>query len=148
MIARNKSEKLEHLEFLLHHLWHGRTEEVLNYLTKIKTKNDGKLQELITYIEKHQQEIIDYDRRKKAGKEVGLEPDQPEDREVVHNQLPNHAKTEGISMRCNRVNKKRNKSNDANLSQEPEEVKAKEQSSSKAKAVKKIVVSLPCGKSL
>jgi len=91
MIARNKAEKLEHLEFLLHHLWHGQTKEVLNYLrTKIKAKE--KLQELITYIEKHQEEIIDYDRRKKAGKEVGLEPEQ-EDDEVVHNQSSSNSKT-------------------------------------------------------
>ena len=39
MIARNKSEKIEHLEFLLHHLWHGQTDEVLDYLrTKVKAK--------------------------------------------------------------------------------------------------------------
>jgi hypothetical protein len=77
MIARNKSEKIEHLEFLLHHLWHGQTDEVLQYLrTKIKAKNQEKLQELMTYIEKPQEEIIDYDQRKKAGKEVGIEPEE------------------------------------------------------------------------
>ena len=32
MIARNKQEKAEHLEFLLYNLWHGQTQEVLDYL--------------------------------------------------------------------------------------------------------------------
>jgi len=115
MIARNKAEKIEHLEFLLHHLWHGQTEEVLNYLrTKIKAKNKEKLQELMTYIEKHQEEIIDYDRRKKAGKEVGLEPEQ-EDDEVVHNSSSCDTKTV------------------VNLNQEQEAIKTQ------VKTVKKIV---------
>jgi hypothetical protein len=62
MIAINKFEKAEHLDFLLHHLWHGQTEVVLDYLNnKVKAKNKEKLQQLITYIEKHQEEIIDYD---------------------------------------------------------------------------------------
>ncbi|MDM8558380.1 hypothetical protein [Candidatus Parabeggiatoa sp. HSG14] len=68
-------------------------EEVLNYLrTKIIARNKEKLQELITYIEKHQKEIIDYDQQKKAGKEIGLEPDQEDDEEVVQNQLSSKAK--------------------------------------------------------
>jgi predicted glycosyltransferase involved in capsule biosynthesis len=61
-IARNKQEKAEHLEFLLYHLWHGQTQEVLDYLrNKVKAKNQEKLQELIGYIEKHIDPIIDYD---------------------------------------------------------------------------------------
>lgn len=39
MIARNRTEKDEHLEYLLHNLWHGQTQEVLDYLeTKVKAK--------------------------------------------------------------------------------------------------------------
>jgi len=72
MIARNKQEKSEQIAFLRHHFWHGQTQEVLDYLnSKVKAKNKEKLQGLIGYIEKHPEEIIDYDRRKKAGKEVG-----------------------------------------------------------------------------
>lgn len=115
MIARNKLEKAEHLEFLLYHLWHGQTQEVLDYLnTKVKAKNEEKLQELIGYIEKHKEEIIDYDRRKKAGKEVGLEPEQ-EDDEVVHSQSSSDSKTV------------------VNLNQEQEAVKAR------VKTIKKVV---------
>jgi hypothetical protein len=142
MIAKNKSEKIEHLEFLLNHLWHGRTEEVLNYLrTKIKAKNEGKLQELITYIEKHHEEIIDYDRRKKAGKEVGLEPEQAED-EFVQNQQSSNTKTvdtDGVSVPCDSIIGKHQKPKEANLNQELEGVKAKNKSSSKAKVTKKVV---------
>ena len=62
MIARNKQEKSEHIEFLLHHLWHGQTQEVLDYLnSKVKAKNKDLRKGLIGYIEKHQEEIIDYD---------------------------------------------------------------------------------------
>jgi hypothetical protein len=141
MIARNKFKKTEHLEFLLHHLWHGQTDEVLDYLkTKIEAKNEEKLQELITYIEKHQEEIIDYERRKKAGKGVGLEPDPDEgEEEVVQNQQSSSAKTadtDSVSTPGDSVIGKHQK---ANLNQEPEDVKAKNQSSSKAKVNKKVV---------
>ena len=144
MIARNKSEKIEHLEFLLHHLWHGQTDEILDYLrTKIKAKNEEKLQELITYIEKHKEEIIDYARRKKAGKEVGLEPDQDGgEEEVVQNQQSSRAKTadsDGVSMPCDSVKGSLQKPKETWINQEPEDVKAKNQSSSKAKIKKKVV---------
>jgi hypothetical protein len=72
MIAPTKAEKVTYLKFIFYHLWHGKTEEVLNYLkTVVKTKNPEKLSELIGYIEKHKVEIIDYQRRKQAGKVIG-----------------------------------------------------------------------------
>ena len=72
MIARNKEEKNQHLKFIFHHLWHGHIYSVLNYLkTAVQPKNEEKLFELIGYLEKHQSEIIDYHRRKKAGKMIG-----------------------------------------------------------------------------
>lgn len=72
MICRNKEEKKEHLKFLFSHLWHGQVYAVLDYLqTKVIPKNPDKLQELINYIEKHKKEIINYKRRKKAGKPIG-----------------------------------------------------------------------------
>ena len=94
MIARNQTEKTEHLEFLFSHLWHGQTNEVLVYLkTTVKAKNPEKLQKLMTYIEKHQKEIIDYDKRKKAGKQIGLNPE-PEDKdEVIQKQKYSSSKT-------------------------------------------------------
>lgn len=72
MIARNKSEKTDHSKFLFFHLWRGKIEEVLTYLTtKIEARNPEKLNELITYFTKHKSEIINYARRSQAGKTIG-----------------------------------------------------------------------------
>jgi len=125
-------------------LWHGRTDEALDYLkNQIEAKNEEKLQELITYLEKHFEPIIDYDRRKKAGKTVDLEPAQEED-EVVKNQQSSNTKTvesDDVSMPCDIIRKPQ-KPKKANLNQEQEDVKAKNQSSSKGKVTKKAVGSV------
>ena len=72
MIAPTKAEKVTYLKFIFYQLWHGKTEAVLDYLkTVVKAKNPEKLSELIGYIEKHQPEIIDYQRRQQAGKVIG-----------------------------------------------------------------------------
>jgi hypothetical protein len=72
MIARNKVEKSMHLRELFKHLWHGRVEEALAYLrTQVQSRNEEKLAELVGYLEKHRTEIIDYERRKQAGKSIG-----------------------------------------------------------------------------
>ena len=72
MIACSKSEKQKHLKFLFYHLWRGHVDTVLDYLkTQVQAKNEAKLLELIGYIDKHKKEIIDYRRRKQAGKVIG-----------------------------------------------------------------------------
>ena len=72
MIANNKEEKIMHLKFLMYHLWHGMTDEVLKYLKEeVKAKSEKRLAELTGYIKKHRHEIPDYSRRKEAGKTVG-----------------------------------------------------------------------------
>ena len=72
MITRNKAEKTEHSKFLFCHLWRGNTRDVLTYLkTQIKARNQKKLDELITYITKHQSEIINYELRRQTGKTIG-----------------------------------------------------------------------------
>lgn len=72
MIAWNKVEKSMHLRELLQHLWRGRVEETLEYLhTQVQPRNEEKLAELVGYLEKHRTEIIDYERRKQAGKSIG-----------------------------------------------------------------------------
>ncbi len=46
----------------------GETTIVLEYLkTQVTARNQDKCEELIGYLERHQQEIIDYNRRSKAG---------------------------------------------------------------------------------
>jgi hypothetical protein len=72
MIAMNKEEKTIHVKQLLYYLWRGMTDEALRYLkSEVKAKNEKKLNELITYIEKHSEEIIDYGKRKESGKTIG-----------------------------------------------------------------------------
>jgi hypothetical protein len=72
MIAQNKLDKAAHIKALLPLLWHGNTSEAITYLsTQINVRNPTKHQELLTYLEKHQAEIIDYQRRQQAGKSIG-----------------------------------------------------------------------------
>jgi len=72
MIARNKEDKKRHLKFIFYHLWRGHVYTVLDYLkTEVEAKNEAKLHEFITYLDKHKEEIIDYKRRQKAGKVIG-----------------------------------------------------------------------------
>ena len=72
MVARNKQEKAVHVAYLLRHLWHGRTEVALAYLRReVQAKNPQQLAALVTYLEKHCAEIIDYGRRQRAGKPIG-----------------------------------------------------------------------------
>jgi hypothetical protein len=60
---------------LLVHLWRGQTGQALKYLRSTEVidtaRNPKKLSELITYLEKHDHEIIDYERRRQAGKTIG-----------------------------------------------------------------------------
>jgi len=72
MIAVNKQEKINHVRELFYYLWRGMADEAIEYLKKkVTAKNKQKLAELITYLEKHKVEIIDYGKRKKAGKTIG-----------------------------------------------------------------------------
>lgn len=72
MIAQSKEEKAIHLKFIFQHLWVGEVSTVIHYLeTEVKPKNTEKHRELMNYLDKHRNEIIDYRRRKKAGKMIG-----------------------------------------------------------------------------
>ena len=72
MIARNKTEKAAHLRTLLAHLWQGQTQQALAYLrTQVVARYPDKLAELLTYLDKHASEIIDYQRRQQVGKPIG-----------------------------------------------------------------------------
>lgn len=72
MIARHKTEKAAHLRTLLAYLWQGQTQPALAYLrTQVVARYPDKLAELLTYLDKHAAEIIDYQRRQQAGKPIG-----------------------------------------------------------------------------
>lgn len=72
MIASSKAEKQAHLKVLLPHLWTGQTQQAIDYIThQVIPRNRQKWQELLTYLDKHQHEILDYERRQKTGKPIG-----------------------------------------------------------------------------
>lgn len=72
MFARNKQEREQHLEFIFKRLWKGQTLAVLRYLaSKVKARNEERLQELIAYLKKHKAEIINYELRQQIGKTIG-----------------------------------------------------------------------------
>lgn len=71
MVAYGKEQKEEHLKILMPLLWEGKTDDCLNYVKTIKPRNQIKFDELIDYLTKHKEEIIDYKRRKEAKKTIG-----------------------------------------------------------------------------
>lgn len=71
MIGQNKTQKLEDGKNIVHLLWEGRTDEAIQYLKNITPKNKEKHAELITYLENHKTEIINYKKRKQANKTIG-----------------------------------------------------------------------------
>jgi hypothetical protein len=71
MVAHGSSEREQLQEQVLASLWHGRVSEALRTLSSVEARKPEALESLVTYLEKHAQEIIDYQRRTKAGKTVG-----------------------------------------------------------------------------
>ena len=72
MIAKDKGTKRLHLKAILPKLWCGQTFKVISYLQNhVQARSPDALQELLTYLEKHATEIIDYRRRQQAGKTIG-----------------------------------------------------------------------------
>jgi len=71
MIAVDKVEKLTHLKFLISQLWQGQVTVALDYLrTQVRVKI-RKVVRINGYLEKHQSEIINYNRRRLVGKTIG-----------------------------------------------------------------------------
>ena len=117
---------------------------MLDYLnTKVKAKNKEKLQGLIEYIEKHQEEIINYDRRKKARKKIGSEKDDDDgDNQLVSN-VQTFKKADSVENACDNVIKKYLQSQEVSLNQERENIDLDIQNqSSFVQIVKKVVGSV------
>ena len=73
MIAFNKADKELYINDLKELLWFGNTTEAIIYLNNMdKVKNEAKHKELRDYLEKHQNEIINYDLRRSANKKYIL----------------------------------------------------------------------------
>jgi hypothetical protein len=72
MVAKNKVEKERHTQVLVGQLWGGQVEEAISYLREeVQARNEEKKEALVGYLKKHRSEIIDYERRKRAGKSIG-----------------------------------------------------------------------------
>jgi hypothetical protein len=71
MAAHKAAEREEWEQKVLGFLWRGRVPDAKAFLATVKPRNDKARQELIGYIDKHASEIIDYERRKQAGKVIG-----------------------------------------------------------------------------
>ena len=71
MIASNKDDKQQYIKDINAALWKGNTNEAIAFLEDIKPRNKEKKNELLGYLNKHQSEIIDYEKRQKAGKSIG-----------------------------------------------------------------------------
>jgi hypothetical protein len=52
-------------------LWRGKVEEVCSFLCGLAVRNGAALADLLGYLKKHGEEIIDYERRQAAGKAIG-----------------------------------------------------------------------------
>ena len=66
MIARGREDKDELLNSLKPKLWHGKVADAVSILEAYRgqARNEKKLDELIRYLRKHQEEIPDYNQRR------------------------------------------------------------------------------------
>ena len=71
MVARAKTERERMEGRVLPLLWRGRVSEALSYLRDVPARREEALSSLLLYLENHASEIIDYERRAKAGKPIG-----------------------------------------------------------------------------
>jgi hypothetical protein len=70
-IAINKVSKEEYIKLIINYLWNGNTIAAVLILKFMNVKNQTKREELITYLEKNADYIINYELRKAAGKIMG-----------------------------------------------------------------------------
>jgi hypothetical protein len=71
MVAHDKAEREEIEERVLSSLWGGRVWEAISYLRGVEARREEALCSLVSYLQNHASEIIDYERRAKAGKAIG-----------------------------------------------------------------------------
>ncbi len=71
MVAHDKAERERMEGRVLSLLWRGRASEAISYLRGVKARREEALCSLVGYLENHASEIIDYERRAKAGKAIG-----------------------------------------------------------------------------
>jgi hypothetical protein len=71
MVAHDRAERERMEGRVLSLLWRGGVSEALSYLRDAPARREEALASLVVYLENHASEIIDYERRAKAGKTIG-----------------------------------------------------------------------------
>lgn len=71
MVAHSMQEREGWERCVLAFLWRGKVAEARAFLSGLRPRNGKALADLIGYLDKHALEIIDYERRKVAGKPIG-----------------------------------------------------------------------------
>jgi hypothetical protein len=71
MIAVNKEQKKQYSLAIIACLWQGQSKQALQLLQQIPVRNKEKQEELQGYLQKHQGQLINYEKRKQAGKTIG-----------------------------------------------------------------------------
>ena len=71
MAAHSMSEREQWERTVLGFLWNGNSAAAQEFLTAQKARNARAMSDLQGYLDKHASEIIDYERRQKAGKPIG-----------------------------------------------------------------------------
>lgn len=71
MSAHSKTEREVWEQTVLTSLWRGQVEQALSFLSRVSPRNPQALSDLVGYLQKHDSEIIDYERRSQAGKPIG-----------------------------------------------------------------------------
>lgn len=71
MFGLVRSDKENYIKEVLRLLWIGKTSEAILILQNIVVKKAEKRDELVEYLNKHKEEIIDYKRRQELGKSIG-----------------------------------------------------------------------------
>ena len=71
MMAHSKSEREGWERSVLGLVWKGQAREAVAFLAGLAVRNESKRTELVGYLQKHAGEIIDYGRRRAAGKWIG-----------------------------------------------------------------------------
>ena len=70
-IAPNKAVKEARTQTMLQALWQGRSAEACATLQAVTAKNGAKQAELLGYLQKNEAYLIDYEKRRQAGKVIG-----------------------------------------------------------------------------
>lgn len=71
MAAHSREQREQIQKQVLAFLWAGKVESAVSVLEDLTPRREEALSELIGYLKKHATEIIDYERRAKAGKTIG-----------------------------------------------------------------------------